>query len=47
MWAKSKNRIFMAGEVGENCHLAQGEEKPGFQLESLIRHAQECSTLLP
>jgi hypothetical protein len=28
----------MAGEVKKNCHSAQGEEKPDFQLELLIRH---------
>ncbi len=42
MWAKSRKRVGMAGEVKENCHSTQGDEKPDFQLELVIRHAQEA-----
>ena len=46
VWAKCRNRFFMAGEVGENRHSAQGEEKPDIQLELLIRRAQ-VTMLIP
>ena len=39
MWAKTTNKFSMAGKVRKNCHSAQADENPDFQLEILIRHA--------
>ncbi len=46
MWAKTRNRFIMAGELRRADTQEQGVERPEFQLKLAIRHAQvQCTKL--
>jgi hypothetical protein len=40
MWAKSRKRFIMSGEIRRASIQVQGDERPVFKLKLLIRHAQ-------